>query len=103
MTTTTEIAALIEATDLDRAVATLGGQRGLSHQGRNVIIIGSAIYVFNVEGTYRFANVPAVTEHSSIEQAESYCRNPRTGDIYIRQMAADAAERASEDGAGWGR
>lgn len=97
-----QIKNLIEATDLDHAVATLGGTRGLSHRGRNVIIIDNAIYVYNVEGAHRFATVPAVTEHSSIEQAESYCRNPRSGDIYIRQMAADAAERASEDGAGWG-
>jgi hypothetical protein len=101
--TTTEIAALIEATDLDRAVATLGGTRGLSHRGRNVIVVEGTIYVFNVEGTYQFASVPTVTEHSSIEQAERYCRNPRTGDVYIRQMAVDAEERASEDGAGWGR
>lgn len=97
------IKSLIEDSNLDTAIAALDGARGLSHRSRTVINLRDGIYVFDAEGMVRFTRIPAVTKHASVEQAEAYCRKPRSGDIYVQQMIADAAERKAEDGAGWGR
>lgn len=84
--------------DLNRAIAAIGGTRGLAHRGRLVVTTTTNVFVWNLEGNRSYSEVAIVTEFATVAEAEAFARRERVGDAHFRRGAEAEAAQAAMDG-----